>query len=177
MTGRKLSNLHPGGFVAVPHALHQHPSTKPGHIAIYYAIVSCARWVGTELIAKDARNRRIAERAGMGLQASRRYVKELEAFGFLRIIERPGYSHRYVVLSTAPEAGAALKADEAADLKLRPDIAAHRGGRPRLGAEKPPHTNPRRGLTGRKQKPPRTNPPGTPTRIRQGPCRESTRLL
>ena len=133
MTGRKLSNLHPGGFVAVPHALHQHPSTKPGHIAIYYAIVSCARWVGTELIAKDARNRRIAERAGMGLQASRRYVKELEAFGFLRIIERPGYSHRYVVLSTAPEAGAALKADEAADLKLRPDIAAHRGGRPRLG--------------------------------------------
>lgn len=127
------SELYPGGFAAVPLALLKRDGCKTRHVALFVALWTLARTNGNRPVAKDARERRLLERSGIGsIHTLRKTLEDLEEWGFIAIEKRQGFPSTFVLLPVDEDPTSALRAEEAEDLEHRPDIAGRRGGRPTI---------------------------------------------
>lgn len=154
-----LKELHPAGFAHIPVALLLRPEVQAGHILMYAAVTSVTPDRGGW---REVRLSRLEERSRLSPRRFRPYLRDLIRWGYLAEEVRPGYPNRYLVLPTT-DVRDQLAQEEEEDLEARPDVAAHRGGRPEnpLGQNVQGGNDPDR-------KPPRTKRPGDPWTKRPG---------
>ena len=139
MTDRRLSDLHPAGFAAVPVALLLDPAAESADILVYAAIASDVNFkTGRSDPRRGTRRLRILERSGIrDLRTFRASRDRLRRLGYLSVTFRRGRAPIYELLPTTDAVIGRLQTDQAADLDAAPDASGARGGS-RVGASTSP---------------------------------------
>jgi hypothetical protein len=160
--------LYPDGFAVVPLALMKQAGKKAKHLAVFSALYSLAYQEGALLVARDARNRRLCERAGVSRNTLRLVLTDLEEWGYVDVRRRAGFPTTYVLLPVESDVSAALEVDRVEDRANHPEIAAVRGA---ASGDDPPRDS-EQGVEQRQPEAPRADLPYPPRSSDTGPAPE-----